>query len=146
MASRTDQPNQRNPKHPGGHQSKKDHMHKDTGSPAMGKPGLAMVKTGGSIYVQMPDVMKAITISIDSNSIEEQERNLKQRPKHNQLLVETYKYEDDKGEDDEDRDREKEDRQDESDNDQEDSYMPYISWETADGYLVSVIGQVGEYT
>jgi hypothetical protein len=38
---------------------------------------LAKVKTGGSIYDQMPTVMTAITISDGSESNEEQEEELK---------------------------------------------------------------------
>jgi TATA-binding protein-associated factor Taf7 len=95
---------------------------------------LAKVKTGGSIYVQMPKVMKAITISDDSESDEEQEQESKQQPKDKQPVVETD--EDDDDEDDEDEDEE----------DQEDDYMPYISRETVDGYLVSIIGHLEEYT
>jgi hypothetical protein len=38
---------------------------------------LAKVNTGGSIYVQMPKVIKAITISDDSESDDEQEQELK---------------------------------------------------------------------
>jgi len=34
----------------------------------------------------------------------------------------------------------------ESNEDQEDDYMPYISRETVDGYLVSSIGHLEEYT
>ena len=139
MASLTDKPKQRNPKHPGGHRSKKDHENKDTGRPAKGKPGLGKVKTGGSIYVQMPKVMKAITISDDSESDEEQEQEPKQQPKDKQPVVETDEDEDDKDEDDED-------DEDEDEEDQEDDYMPYISRETVDGYLVSIIGHLEEYT
>jgi len=38
------------------------------------------------------------------------------------------------------------DDKDENDEDQEDDYMPYISRETVDGYLVSIIGHLEEYT
>jgi hypothetical protein len=124
VASLTDKPKQRNPEHPGDHRSKKDQENKDTGRPSKGKPGLAKVKTGGSIYVQMPKVMKAITISDDSESDEEQEQESKQQPKDKQPVVET----------------------DEDEEDQEDDYMPYISRETVDGYLVSIIGHLEEYT
>jgi len=103
---------------------KKDHENKDTGRPGKGKPGLAKVKTGGSIYVQMPQVMKEITISDDSESTEEQGQELKQQPKDKQSVVETDK----------------------DDKNQEDDYMPYISQETVDGYLVSIIGYLEEYT
>jgi len=68
----TDKPKQRNPKHRGGHRSKKAHENKDTGRPPNDKPGLAKVNTGGSIYVQLPKVMNAITISDGSESDEEQ--------------------------------------------------------------------------
>jgi len=71
VASQTDEPKQQNPTYPRGHQSKKVHENKDTGRPGKGKPGLAMVKTGGWIYVQMPKVMKPITISDDSESNKE---------------------------------------------------------------------------
>jgi hypothetical protein len=131
VASLTKKPKQRNPKHPGGHRSKKDHEKKDTGRPAKGKPGLAKVKTGGSIYVQMAKVMKAITISDDSESDKEPEQESKQHPKNKQLMVKT-------DEDDDNRDDE--------DEDQEDDYIPYISQETVDGYLVSIIGHLEEYT
>ena len=139
MASLTDKPKQRNPKHPGGHRWKKAHENQDTGRPAKGKPGLAKVNTGGSIYVQMPKVMKAITISDDSESDEEQEQESKQHPKDKQPVVETDEDEDDKDEDDED-------DKDEDEEDQGDDYMPYISRETVDGYLVSILGHLEEYT
>jgi len=71
VVSLTDKPNQWNPNHPGGHRTKMDHKNRDIARPAKCKPGLAKVKTGGSIYVQMPKVMKAITISDDSLSNEE---------------------------------------------------------------------------
>jgi hypothetical protein len=73
MVSLTDKPKKQNPKHPGGHRSKKAHQNNDAGRPALGKLGLANVKTGGSIYVQMAKVKKAITISDDSESDEDQE-------------------------------------------------------------------------
>jgi hypothetical protein len=139
VASLTDKHKQRNPKHPGGHRSKKAHENKDTGRPAKAKPGLAKVKTGGSIYVQMPKVMKAITISDDSESDEKQEQESKQQPKDKQLVVETDEDEDNKDEDD------KNDKNDDKEN-QEDDYMPYISRETVDGYLVRIIGHLEEYT
>jgi hypothetical protein len=126
LASLTDKPKQRNPKHPGGHRSKKDHENKDTGRPAKGKPWWAKVKTGGSISVQMPKLMKAITISDDSESDEEQEQELKHQPKDKQPVVEID--------------------EDEYEDDQEDDFMPYISQETVDGYLVSIIGHLEEYT
>jgi len=81
VASLTDKPNQRNPKHPGVHRSNKYHKIKDTGRPAKGKPGLAMVKTGGSIYVKMPKVRNAITISDDSETNEELEQESKRQLK-----------------------------------------------------------------
>jgi hypothetical protein len=133
MASLTVKPKGRNPKHPGGYRSKKDHEDKDTGRPAKGNPGLAQVKTGGLIYVQMSKVMKAITISDDSESDEDQDQESKQQPKDKQPAVETDEAEDDKDDEDEDED------------DQEDDYMPYISGETVDGYLVSIIGHLEEY-
>jgi len=70
VASLTDKPKQRNRKDPGGHQSKKDHENEDTGRPAQGNMGLAKIKTGGSIYVQMPNVINAISISDDCESNE----------------------------------------------------------------------------
>ena len=122
MASLTDKPKQRNPKQPGGHRSKKAHENKDTGRPAKGKPGLAKVKTGGAIYIQMPKVMKAITISDDSESNEEQEQKSKQQPKDQQPVVETDEDEDNEVEDDVD-------DEDQDEEDQEDDYLPYISRE-----------------
>jgi len=74
MVSLTGKPKQRNPKHPGDHLSMQDHENKDTGRPAKRQPGLAKAKTGDSIYVQMPKVMKAITTSNDSQSNQEQEQ------------------------------------------------------------------------
>jgi len=68
VVSLTDIPKQRNIRHPGGYRSTKDHQHNDTGRPAESKPGLANVKTGDSIYFQMPKLKKAITISDDSES------------------------------------------------------------------------------
>jgi hypothetical protein len=100
---------------------------------------LAKVNTGGSIYVQTPKVMKAITISDDSESDEEQEQESKEQPKNKQPVVETDEDEDDKDEDNED-------NEDEDEEDQVDDYMPYISRETVDGYLVSIIGHLDEYT
>jgi hypothetical protein len=135
----TDKPKQRNPKHPGGDRSNKAHENKDTGRPAKGKPGLAKFNTGGSSYVQMPKLMKSITISDDSKSDEEQEQQSKQQPKDTQPVVETDEDQDDKDEDDED-------DEDLDQEDQEDDYMPYISRETVDGYLVSIIGHLEEYT
>jgi len=128
----TDKPKLWNPKHPGGHRSKKDHENKDTGRPANDKPGLAKVKTGGSIYVQMPKVMKAFTICDDSESDEGQEQESKQQPKDKQPVVESDEDEDDDDDEDED--------------DQEDDYMPYINRETVVGYPVSMIGHLEEYT
>jgi hypothetical protein len=95
VASLTHKRKQRNPKYPGGHRSKNAHKNQYTGRAAKGKPGLAKVKTGGSIYVQMPKVMKAITISDDSESHEEQEQESNQQPKDKQPVVETDKDEDD---------------------------------------------------
>jgi len=151
VASLTDKPKQRNPKGSGGHPSKKDHKNQDTGRPAKGKPALAKVKTCCSIYVQMPKVIKAITISDDSESNEEQEQESKQQPKDKQPVVETDKDDDDVDEDDEDKDDEDnddedEDDEDEDDEDQEDDYMPFISRETVDGDLVRIIGHLEEYT
>jgi len=100
VASLTDKPKQRNPKDPGGHQSKNALGNNDTGRPAKLMPTLAKVITGGSIYVQMPTVRKAITISGDSQSNEEQEHELKQQPQDIQPVVETDKGENDDGEDD----------------------------------------------
>jgi len=140
VASLTDEPKQWNPKHPGGHQSAKDHENNHTGRPAKGKPGLAEVKTGGSIYVQMPKVMKAMTISNDSESNEEQEQELKQQPMDKQPVVETGEDEDDGDEDDKDKDDKDKDAE-----DQEDDYMPNISRETVDGYLAVIIGHLEEY-
>jgi len=114
VASLTDKPKQRNHEHPGGHQSTKDYENKDTGRPEKGKPGLANVKTGGSIFVRMPKVMKAITISDDSESNKEQEQELKQQLMDKQPVVETGKDEDDENEDDKDKD----------DEDWEDDFMP----------------------
>jgi hypothetical protein len=131
MASLSDKPKQRNLKHPGGHRSKKDRENTDTGRPAKGKPGLAKVNTSGSIYVLMPKVRKVITISDDSESNEEQEQESTQQPTDKQPVVVTDEDEDDKDEDDKD---------------QEDDYIPYISRETVDGYLVSIIGHLEGYT
>jgi len=124
MASLTDKPKQQNLQHPGGHQLKMDHENKDTGRPANGKLGLAMVNSGGLIYVQMPKVMKAITISNASERNEELEQELKQQPKDKQSVVVTA----------------------EDDEDQEDHYMPYISRGTVDGYLDSIIAHQEKYT
>jgi len=46
----------------------------------------------------------------------------------------------------EDNDDEAEDNKDKDDEDQEDDYMPYINREKVDGYLVSMIGHLEEYT
>jgi hypothetical protein len=128
VASLTDKPKQQNHNHTGGHRSKKDHEHKDTCRPAKGKPELANFKTGGSIYVQMPKVIKAITISNDSESNEEREEELKQQTKDKQPVVETDEEVYDKNQD------------------EEDDYMPYINRDTVDGFEVCFIGHLEEYT
>jgi len=102
IASLSDNPKQRNPKHPGGHQSKKDHENKDTGRSGKGKPGLDKVKTGGLIYAQMPKVTMAITISDDSKSTKEQEPESEQQPDDKQPVVEPDEDKNDKDEDDKD--------------------------------------------
>jgi hypothetical protein len=73
VVSLTEKPKQQTSKYPGGHRSKKDHQNTDTGKLAKGKAWLAKVRTSASIYVQKPNVMKAITISNDSKSNVEQE-------------------------------------------------------------------------
>lgn len=50
----------------------------------------------------------------------------------------------DKDDDDEDDDHEEEDDEDQ-DEDEEDDYMPHISWETVDGYLVGISGHLEHY-
>jgi len=55
----------------------------------MSKPELTKVKSGGSIYVQIPEVMKAITISDDSESNEELDKESMQGPIDTQLVVVT---------------------------------------------------------
>jgi len=115
--------------HLGGHRSKKAHENQHIHKPAKGKTGLAKVKTGGSIYVQMRKVMKAIIICNDSESDKEQEQESKQQPNHNHRVVEAD-----------------EDDEDEDEDDQEDDYTPYISRETVDGYLVSNIEHLEEYS
>jgi hypothetical protein len=40
------------------------------------------VKTGGSIYIQMPKVLNAITISNNSKNNKEQEQQSKKQPKN----------------------------------------------------------------
>jgi hypothetical protein len=134
VGSLTDKPRQQNPKHPGGHRSKKDYKNVDTGRPVKGRPGLVMVKTGGSIYVQMPKVVTAIPITNDSESDQQQEQELKQQPKNKQPVVKTDEDEDDQ------------DDKNEDDEDQENDYIPHISRETVDGYLVSIIWHLEEYT
>ena len=52
----------------------------------------------------------------------------------------------DEDEDDEDEDNEDEDNEDEDNKDQEDDFMPNISREIVDGYLVTIIGHLEEYT
>jgi len=79
-----------------------DNENEHIGRPAKGKPGLAKVETSGSIYVQMPNVLKAIVISDDSKSDKEQEQESKQQPKDKQPVVETDEDEDDEDKDDED--------------------------------------------
>ena len=143
MAPLTDKGKQQNPKHRGGHLSKKDHAIIDTGSRAMCTPRLGKVKTGGSIYIQMPKVKKAITISDDSESNEEQEQESKQQPKDKQPEVETNK---DKDDEDEEADKDDDDDEDEQEEDGEEDYMPNISRDTVDGYVVSIIGHLEEYT
>ena len=97
---------------------------------------MAKVKPGGLINVQMPKVMKVITISDDGESNEEQQQELKERPMEKHQVVEICDREDDEDEDDKGKDNE----------DQEDNNTPYISRETVDGYLVSIIGHLEEYT
>jgi hypothetical protein len=72
-------PKKRNPKHHGGHQPKKDHENIDTGRPAKCRPGLAKVKTSGSMYVEMPKVLKPIAISGDTKYNKAMEQDLKQQ-------------------------------------------------------------------
>jgi len=108
VASLTDKPKQWNAKHPGGHWSKKDHENKDTARPAKCKPELGKVKSSGSIHVQMPKVIKAIIISVDSESNGEQEQESKQQPKQKQPVVEIGQDEDDEDGDDEDEDEDDE--------------------------------------
>jgi len=117
VASLTDKPKQWNPKDPGSHQSKNALGNNDTGRPAKGMPTLAKVETGGSIYVQMPTVRKAITISDDSESNKEQEQELKQQPKDQQPVVETDKDKEDGDDDDDDEDNNDEDDEDVDDED-----------------------------
>jgi len=131
VASLTDKPKQRNPNHPRGHRLERDHPNTGTGRPAKGNPWLAKVTTGGSIYVQISKVMKAIAISDDRKSNKEWEQGLKQQPMDKQLVVETDEDEDDKDMDDED---------------EEDEYMPYISRDMVHGYVESIIGHPEEYT
>lgn len=121
MVSLTDKPKQPKHMHDGSHQSKNDH--KDTGRPAKRKPGLPKIKTGGSIYVKMPKLMMAITISDVGVSNEAKEQELKQQLKEKQPVVET----------------------DDDDEDQKDDSVLHISQETVDGYQVSMIGHLEEY-
>jgi len=41
---------------------------------------------------------------------------------------------------------EEEDDEDEDDQDEENDYVPYISRDTVDGYIVSIIGHLEKYT
>jgi len=41
---------------------------------------------------------------------------------------------------------EDDDDEDADDEDEEDKYVPYVSWETVDGYQVSIIGYLEQYT
>lgn len=133
--SPTDKPKQWYPKYPGGHRSKKDHEIQDTGSPAKGMSGLAEVKTSGSIYIQMPNVIKAITISDDNESNEEMEKQSKLLPNGKLLLVEIDEDKDDKNKDDMNKND-----MDKDDKDPENDYVPYLSWMTVDDYLESIFG------
>jgi len=74
----------------------------------------------------MPHVMKAITIYNDSKRNKEQELELMQQPKYTQHVEQL----------DEDEDQE----------DQEDDFMLWISRQSVDCYLVSIIRYLGEYT
>lgn len=89
MVPVTGKSKQRNPKHSGRHQLKMDYQTTGTGRSAKRKPELAMVKTCGSIYVIMKEVLKAITGSDKSESNEEQEPLLGPELKDNQLRFQT---------------------------------------------------------
>lgn len=62
----------------------KNNENNDTGRPANGRAWLAQVNTGGLIYVQMPKLTKAITISDVSECNEEQEQELTRQPTNKQ--------------------------------------------------------------
>jgi len=132
----THKPKQRNPKHPGGHQLKKDHENIDTGRPAKCKPGLAKIKTSGSIYIQIPKVLKPIAISDDPKYNQAMAQELKQHTMNKMLVVET-------GKDDDDKDQ---NYQNQDDEDWEDDDILSITWEEVDKYLVSTIQHLKEYT
>jgi hypothetical protein len=129
VASLTEKLKHQNSKHPGGHQLTEDPENEGTSRPAKGKPGLVKVKTGGLIHLQIPKVMKPITICDDSGSNKMQEQVLKQQPKEKQPVVKTDQHDEDK-----------------DDKDRKYDHMPYISREAVDGYIVSTLGHVEEYT
>ena len=131
MALLNNKLNQQDMKHSPCHQSKKRHKIVVTGSPAKGKQRLAKVQTGDSDYVQMRDAIKAISIGHDSKSNEEHEQELKQQPMDKHLVVKTDQNEGDK---------------EENDVELKDDNMPHISQESVDGYLLSVIGHLVDYT
>jgi hypothetical protein len=61
----------RNPKHIAGYQPKNDHENTESGRPAYhAAAALRMIKTSCSIYVQMPTVIKTMTINNDIESNE----------------------------------------------------------------------------
>jgi len=79
--------------------------------------------------------MQATTIFDDSKSNKEQKQELIQQLMDKKPVVETGEEKDDGDEDYEAMYAD----------DQEDDYMPYISRETVDGYLVSIIGLWEQY-
>jgi len=131
LALLTDKSKERNSKQSGSHQLKKDCQNKHTAQPAKCKPQIPNFNTGGSVYVQMSQVMNAINISNDSESQDKHEQQLLQKPKGKQLVV---KADDDENHEDEDNE------------DQDLDCIPYISPKTVDSYPVSTIGHLEEHT
>jgi len=136
VASLTDKRIQWNHIHHSGHQPKKEFRNIATGLPAKVKPELAKVKTGGSIYVLMANPMRVIPIWNDTKSNDEDEQEFQQQLMDKQPGVVIAEAEDDKDKDDKENDSA----------DQEGNYMPHISQETIDGYIVGIFGHLEEYT
>jgi len=137
VASPSVKPRQQNRKHSGRHQLKTGDENADIGRPSMSKPWLANIESGLSMYVQMPNRMKTMTISNDCNCNVEQVQEWKQQLMPKQPVVEMGKSKDDKNKNDKNKnDKNKDDNNKDDDKqddeDQEDEYFTSICQEIVD--------------